>query len=286
MATFNVTSMRGFIDALTSLGDGDIINVQNDLDFNEVLTEELSTIRVPTEGYATNCTINGNDHAIYNLTDQLINSHVFNIYAQHLRVNNLQILNYNMMFNLHTLFQFQNLGNTDNIISGGVFQGKLADGSSLIYGASVIVQYCMATFSSGSKGCMTGYPNTQAASWKFCWVKFDGVNASATAVRPVFGNADTCYFEGMIRAVSDDNRRLFQNVTNCCVNCSMRASGVYSTPTLANLVLPVSSALLTIVNESKYNGTPLESSDSVKWVTDSQMKDSEYLAELGFNIVH
>lgn len=286
MATFNVTSMRGFIDALTSLGDGDIINVQNDLDFNEVLTEELSTIRVPTEGYATNCTINGNDHAIYNLTDQLINRHVFNIYAQHLRVNNLQILNYNMMFNLHTLFNFDNTGNTDNIISGGVFQGKLADGCHLIYGSGATVQYCMLTFSSGSKGCMSGYPITQSTNWKFCWVKFDGVSASDTAVRPVFGNADTCYFEGMIRTVSDANKRLFLQVSNCCINCSMRSAGEYSTPTLNNLVVPRSSAVLTIVNESKYTGTQLESSDLVKWVTDSQMKDSEYLAELGFNIVH
>ena len=80
------------------------------------------------------------------------------------------------------------------------------------------------------------------------------------------------------------NTNIVSGVNNSCVNVTVTGVTAENIP-LTRYVYD-SSGLMTIVNTSKLNMTPTASEESlVKGVTDAQMKDANYLFDLGFDIV-
>lgn len=286
MANYNVSNMVQFINALTSLTDGDTIDVNADLDYNDVFLDTQESIRVPTAGYATNCTINGNNHAIYNIDNTLFQQggfNIFNVYAQHLRVNNLSFLNCNMA-KAGAIFNFQFTNNTDIIFNGGVLQGKFMYAPFRCYGGSVMFNNYMITFNQ-SKGKLSGDTATNSVTFRFCWINFDNCElADTSGVRFILANLDTCYVKGMIKSSSTGLFSFFGGYTsNCCFNVNLGNSHNISS---LDTIFSNTGDFINIVNADKVNTEePLESTTHNILVTDAQMHDAEYLASIGFNIV-
>lgn len=278
MATYNVSTMQQFINALSSLTDEDVIDIQNDLDYNEIVDDMTEPLRVPSTGFATNCTINGNNHAIYNLDNTRIMhgtySSFFNVYAQHMRVNNLSMLNVNMT-KAGRIFDFTvSNSNTDNRFTGGVIQGRFYKGVPFV-GDSLEIHNYMITFNNSQ----CSYGSVSNCKWFYCWINFDRCLADGNSA--YWSNATGCYFQGTISA---DSRTIvrFSLIDNCCINIVMGNAAPYAS--WANF-MTYTGPMVTIVNSTKLNfENPLPDTDTIKSVTDEQMHDAEYLASIGFDI--
>ncbi len=284
MANYNVSSMVQFINALTSLTDGDTIDVNADLDYNDVFLDTQESIRVPTAGYATNCTINGNNHAIYNFDNTLIRqgTNIFNVYAQHLRVNNLSFLNCNMT-KAGSVFNFQFANNEDIIFNTGVLQGRFVYAPISCYANSVLINNYMITFTQ-SKAQLAGQTATNSPRFRFCWINFDNCELrDISGSRFILANLDTCYVKGLIKASTGDFRYFGGALSDCCFNVTLgNGHDIQSLDT----IFGTQGDMLNIINADKLNtAEPLESTSHHILVTDTQMHDAEYLASIGFNIV-
>lgn len=303
MAVFNVANMLQFNDAIKNCADGDTIEILADLDWNDVATDVTQSIILGNSSsvsFTTNgITINGNNHAIYNLSGNLIRggtygTHVFDFHGAKANINNVSFLNCDFGFKDSDIIYSS--GNTTNIqINDCVFQGRFKYAPFKRGGANsgtIQLNRCMFTcnFSDVSpfKTATGGAPSL----WSYCWIKLTDYNAfnagsGSTYAENLFG----CYIEGKLNYVSSSatNLRIFRYLQNCCINLEFN---VQQTTDPDVFVTPINSATAkNVINIDKistdagYSITEASSTNINKCVTDAHMKDASYLASVGFDII-
>lgn len=284
MSTYNVSNMAGFIEAWSRVTGEDVIEVLADLDFNDVYDTVTSQVKMNNGTAVADVTINGNNHAIYNLANDRVSSlgagriiFTMNTSNTDIKINNLSFLNCNMGAYSGSIMWIS----PGTTIYNSVIQGRF--NNTCFYGTG-IVKDSMLTFDHCAKRTLSASAANSSPNWIGCWIKFN--NCTFTEDSSYYANnLSTCYLEGQIGVTSSSgNPKMFNNVKDSCINIK----GFFDSPTITNFC-KYSTGSPSIVNCTNLTSiNPLTEADSteyVKIVTDEHMKDAEYLAEIGFNII-
>lgn len=284
MAVYNVSNMAGFIEAWSRVSGEDTIEVLADLDFNDVYDEVRSPIQMNNGTAVSDVTINGNNHAIYNLANDRVSAlgagriiFTMNSSNTRIKINNLSFLNCNMgAYNGSIMMVTSGV-----TIYNSVIQGRFRN--ACFYG-NCTIKDSMATFDHCTARTMSTSAANSSPNWIGCWIKFN--NCTFTEDSSYYAHGlSTCYLEGQIGVTSSSgDPKMFNNVKDSCINIT----GFFDSPTIPNFC-KYTDGSPSIVNCTKLTSiTPLTEADSteyVKIVTDEHMKDAEYLADIGFNII-
>lgn len=281
MAVVQVSSMQEFINALQGVASFTTIEVKSDLDFNDVvgqITEQ--TLNFPSDytDLTSDITINGNGHAIINVEGAGFNPTVFRfMHCQNVVINDLSFLNCHITKSTTTLISANTSSANTITINNSVIQGKF-------YGhpfASCTLNDCMITFSQ-CQGIM-GY---QYCDFNRCWFKFDKCTAKAASAGIIY-RCKQCYFTGVVGYTDmSTSTKVMGALNNCCVNVTFNL--INSEAMTTQQIFGAEQDMLNIVNKEKIQlaqSSELEDTTYVKLITDEQMKDAEYLADIGFDIV-
>lgn len=281
MPVINITSMQGLIDALQSIASYTTLEIMNDLDFNDVVSTLTTAILIPTNGSSTHLTsditINGNNHVIYNLDNASVSTALFQFkYCQNVTINDLSFLNCHCTKTSTRLITTTNNYYIDfhNVVVQGRFY-YTPFAYCRFYDSMLTFNYCNAVLSGSS-------------IYTRCWIKFVGCTSTSGSTG-IFNNADGCYFTGNYGYTSATaSKPLLYTINNCCVNVMFTIINS-SALTLDNLFKYTSSTTdINIINSNKFSfavPSTLQDTEFCKLVTDEQMKNAEYLAELGFDII-
>lgn len=272
MARYDVSTWDEFVNAWKNVDGNDTIEVNADLDVNDNIPD--SSILMVNHSVAGAVTINGNGHTIYNVSGG--GSMVFeNTY----HVTTINSLN------------FQNISLTTPLFRGYSFEAQLYINDSNIQGrdtALFFVGYvnfdrCTLTLTNTRSQITPDMENN--VYFTRCWIYFRSCKKTWNGGdTPLIRNANTCYLKGNIDMTGISNTNIVSNVNNSCVNVTVTGVTVENIP-LTRYVYD-SSGLMTIVNTSKLNPDTSASDESlIKGVTEAQMKDANYLFDLGFDIV-
>lgn len=290
-----VSSFEQFVTAMRNAADGDIITLANDLDFNGWIPPDGTTypIHCPgTNNQLSNVTINGNGHAIYNISNsfQGYDKGLFYLYTLTNQNNcwvfkNIQFLNINHSSENGANFFRSNLNNMVSwtnqpiVFEDCVFQGVI--NSPFTYAA--YYKRCMFTINS-----QTGKINN-ISNWKnyyeMCW--FWLKNVFRMSNDPYITNMKSCYVKGNLGPqASNANNVFFKQCDSCCINFEANLTSSPQNKVLSNIVQPIANeSPKTVVNTDKLIGTSASTSAAIIGVTDEQMHNANALFELGFNIL-
>lgn len=281
MAVVQVSSMQEFISALNSVVSFTTIEVMSDLDFNDVvnqITEDYISIPSDHTDLTSDITINGNGHAVINVEGASFNPTVFRFMnCQNVVINDLSFLNCHITKSTTSLISANTTPADTITINNSVIQGKF-------YGhpfGSCTLNDCMITFSQ-CQGIM-GY---QYCYFNRCWFKFDKCTAKAASTGIIY-NCNQCYFTGVVGYTNmSTSTKVMGSLNNCCVNVTFNL--VNSTAMTTQQIFGAVQDMLSIINKEKIQlvvSSELEDTTYLKLITDEQMKDAEYLASIGFDIV-
>lgn len=285
MATWNVSTARQFIDAILGVNSTDTIEILTDLDWNEVLESQRTTVQMSSGSPVTDVTINGNNHAIYNIDRSMLGSasSVFSIPSNSSGIvfNNLSYLNVHL--NGTTRCAIWSTSNTNTKFNGGVIVARVA-GS--LFTGTCDVNNMMITFDVASTGNImyTGTVNT--VKYYNCWIYIRELTFTPSSSNKIACDCTRCYFKGGITQQGTAQLgTLFDRLNSCCINVQI--------PLNANCLLnaimkPATSGeiLPSILNSDKIIGDITDTSTALSiMVTNEQMKNAEYLASVGFDIV-
>lgn len=282
MPVINITTMQGFITALQGITSYTTLEIMNDLDFNDVvsqITESVINIPASYVDLTSDITINGNGHAIYNVEGGNFNGSVFRFKnCQNVVINDLSFLNCHITKSTTALILADGTSVNTITINNAVIQG-------MFYGhpfGQTTINDSMITFSH-CNGVM-GY---QYCQFNRCWFKFDRCTAKATS-GGFMRNCNQCYFTGSLGYSNmSTSTPVLNSIQNCCVNVTFNL--VNSTAlTTVQIFSNAATGMINIVNKDKIQlvvQSTLEDSTGVKLITDEQMKNAEYLAEIGFDII-
>lgn len=281
MATRNVSSMIDFINALLNAQGDDIIEVLADLDWNDVVDDVNTTVTIGSTS-TTNLTINGNNHAIYNI-DRTYFSSGSSVFALRsgsagFKINNLSYLNCHLSGNSN--FRLWNLGNNNAELIGGVIQGRF-------YGAPFAgvctIRNFMMTFDF-SKGNLMYTGTSLTVAYQNCWIRYNNCTYTPSSSAHIADNCKQCYFEGSIIYNGSASGVLFSNMNSSCINIH---ADLGSSPSISSIASARagSETLLTIINADKIINMTSQTATNLMSITDEQMKNAEYLASIGFDII-
>lgn len=287
--THNVSTFLDFITALSNLGNDDVIEILNDLDFNDIISDghhqppyvlgsEDSTAPI------SNVTINGNNHVIHNCyRDITTSAYFFQIkFVDGLIINNLSYDNVWIYGSSLTDNGLWNSTNGQNVLfNGGYFQGRSLN--KIIYGTGITVQNMMITI--GGRGRF-GFDSSHPVLWERCWIHLDDVKYKQIVWDSVlWSHCNQCYFEGKLTVEGEfSNQRIFSFASNSVINVTMHIRsddvdtfcGASSQATGRPNVINIDKVdIITDTTDTTVN----------KCVTDAQLKDAEYLYSIGFNII-
>ena len=291
-----VSSFEQFVTAMRNAVDGDIITLANDLDFNGWIPPASTTypIHCPgTKNQLSNITINGNGHAIYNISNsfQGYDKGLFYLYTLTNKNNcwvfkNIQFLNINHANENNANFIRSNLNNMVSwtnepvVFEDCVFQGVI--NSPFTYAA--YYKRCMFTINSQS-GKINNYSNWQNY-YEMCW--FWLKNVFRMSNDPYITNMKSCYVKGNLGPqAANTNNVFFRYCDSCCINFEANVTvSSAQNKVLSNIVQPIASTSpKTVVNTDKLIGTSASTSAAIIGVTDEQMHNANALFDLGFNIL-
>jgi hypothetical protein len=286
MATVSVTTMQAFIDAVEHIESDTVIEILNDIDYNDVLNERDEPIRFNKNSSVMvgNIEINGNGHAIKNLDNRFIRSYgsygtpiIDMVYVGNLTFNNVQFLNVNVTSGLIAA-----MSHVENIlIKNSVIQGRFKD--AIMKGSVITVRDSMITISSGSSGKLGTYSGYNP-KWLGCWIDIKRCEYIPDGTYYFWTNLQTCYIQGLIPTQTHSNTKYFANSKDCVFN--VRTGDLDNVGSLSNFCSGTDDDYPNIVNVTKNPYLEeYESTARVKLVTDAQMKDAEYLASIGFDII-
>ena len=281
MAVVQVSSMQEFINALQGVTSFTTIEVKSDLDFNDVVNQITEqTLNFPSDftDLTSDITINGNGHSIINVEGAGFNPTVFYFRnCQNVVINDLSFLNCHITKSTTALILATPSSANTVTINNAVIQGKF-------YGhpfGSCTLNDCMITFSQ-CQGIM-GY---QYCNFNRCWVKFDKCTAKAASAGIIY-NCNQCYFTGVVGYINmSTSTKVMGALNNCCVNVTFNL--VNSATMTTQQIFGAVQDMLNIVNKEKIHivqQSELEDTTYLKLITDEQMKDAEYLADIGFDII-
>lgn len=283
MATYNVNTIQELINALAGVSSGDIIEINRDLDWNDVYETQRTSVTVNGGEAINGLTINGNNHAINNITKGLISGGIaiFEFGSStNIKIDSLSFLNCALSQSSYRIIDCYGSCTLKNSVIQGKFKGAMFRGSGMYIRDSMIT----ANYSTGS-AIFSGQAG-QNAKYIGCWILLDHCTFEY-AVGGYFSAMDTCYIEGNLGVTgAPDDPKIFNNTNNCCINCTVNP---LQSPTLSGFITTSSGEAgqsANIINTDKITALrDLESSQWVKLVSDAQMKDAEYLASIGFDII-
>ena len=290
-----VSTFEQFVTAMRNAVDGDIITLANDLDFNGWIPPDGTTYPIycpGTKDQLSNVTINGNGHAIYNISNgfQGADKGLFYLHTLTNQNNcwtfkNINFLNINQMSENNANFFRSNLNNMVSwtnqpiVFEDCVFQGVI--NSPFTYAA--YYKRCMFTINSSS-GKINNISNWQNY-YEMCW--FWLKNVFRMSNDPFLMNMRACYVKGNLGPqAANTSNVFFRNCDNCCINFEANVTISTQNKVLSNIVQPiVNTSPKTVVNTDKLIGTSASTSAAIIGVTDEQMHDADALFELGFQIL-
>lgn len=292
----NVATFEQFVDALTSIETGDVINITADLDFNTWIPSYLTTfpLKCPSDGHQVeNVVINGNGHTVYNLSNSNAASEgLFKFFvligATHpdcIQINSLNFLNCSCFSeqkpifstNAQTSRQYASISLNDCTLQG-VFNGAFIRGNFWYNRCMITIKSQRGTFYAGSDS-YTGVLNQ-------CWIYLN--NISKVVNSTVLRNLKQCYVKGSITYAAFSSATALTIASNCensCINVDADVSAFSFDVPLSTLVTYQSNSPLTIVNSDKLTGASPSTSEFIVGVTDEQMRDADYLFNIGFDIL-
>ncbi len=294
----NVSTFAEFVNALTSINTGDVINVTADLDFNTWIPSDTTTfpLSCPSDGHAVeNVVINGNGHTIYNIDNSRASAGyqygLFRFFPLTgsagngaIRINNLNFLNcafydtnkYIFTTSVQTTTSYKSI-----IFDGCTIQGTFKD---WFTAGNFHFERCMITIRSSTGTFTTGSGSYNPYLYQ-CWIYLNDVYKTLSG--RVFNILDSCYVKGNIRFAASTTVsffNLFSRCANSCINVTADLTGTGAV--LSNVISPSSSTTdLNVVNTDKLTGTGASTSSTVVAVTDEQMRNADYLFNLGFDII-
>lgn len=283
MATYNVNTMQQFNDAIAGAGSGDIIEVNSDLDWNDVFDTQTTRVVLAGGDTINGLTINGNNHAINNLTKGMISGAGLGIFnfggSTNIKIDSLSFLNCQLGGGSIQIIYSYGSCTIKNAVIQGKFKSAIFKGSGFKITDSMIT----CTYSRGSQ--VFGGLGGQNPSYNYCWIYLDDC-VYEYAGSAYFVGLNGCYIEGKLGITSaPDSPNVFAHVNNCCINCTVNP---LNDPVLSEFITTPSGSdtLPTIINITKIPAlSDFSETQNVKLVTDEQMKDAEYLASIGFDII-
>lgn len=253
----SVSTWDQFVAAYQSNDDG-VIELLADIDANDnQLTTSITRPRAKT--------INGNGHAIYNVsTDAVVNSPLFRSTANALTINNCK------------LYNWYRIENQPFFWSSDTYHAVFNDCEIVMKCTQPLaertdISRCSLTWS-GIKDNSVGHTCRAYNSW----LKIDGVLTTTNASKSLWGTLDNSYIEGTINhaTLSTFSFKMCNDLTSAVINITTNASNATSFP---------SSGLTSVFNATK--APNFVAAGNTLSVTDAQLKDAQYLYDAGFNIV-
>ena len=283
MATYNINTTQELINALAGVSGGDIIEINSDLDWNDVYETQRTMVTVNGGEAIDGLTINGNNHTLFNITKGLISSGVaiFDFAGcTNVKIDSLSFLNCALGSSSKPIINCYGSCTLKNSVIQGKFKGTMFRGSGMTVRDSMIT----VNYSTGSP--VFSGAGGQNARYRGCWILLDHCTFEY-ASGGYFAVVDTCYIEGNLGITSGpDDPKIFTSANNCCINCTVSP---LQEPTLSGFISTATGEAgqsTNIINTDKIPALrDFESSTWVKLVTDEQMKDAEYLATIGFDII-
>lgn len=288
-----VSTFAQFLTALQTAVDGSIIELANDIDFNEWIPPDGQTypIHVPSDATQLgDLTINGNGHTIYNLTNyrasagsSLFYLHTLITGVDHIKFNNINFLNVACTNENVQLFVSNFNSGANDVTHPVSFNDCTIQGVfNAPFGKSIYYARCMMTIQS-NRNQIEPSANNQKPYYYMCWIWLKEVIKDNN--NPFLTHLDTCYVQGQKTAqAANTNNTFFTNCINSCINFT--ANIVQSTPALSSVVQAAAGNVkLNIVNTDHLTGTAASTSTAVVGVTDEQMKNTQYLFDIGFDIL-
>ena len=287
----NVSTWAEFIYAMQNVTSDSVITLTADLDANDTLPEglaQLTQIECPLDATrVSNVIINGNGHAIYNFdntgksTSGYFKLNVINEEAA-FSINNVQFLNLACSSSNRPVFYIGTSGAAGRLeFNDCVIQGNL---NCPFAATNAKFNRCMLTIRSSSNNLITG--STSSYSYfNECWFRINVLKMTSGSYLPYL---TSCYIEGNITYAAFSNVNgyvISTSCEDCCINVNGDVSGLTLSFTVNQLFNPTGTKI-NVLNTTKFKTTGHESTSLfLKEVTDEQMHDAEYLANIGFDIV-
>lgn len=290
MAIKNIVNINQFFHALLNASDDDVLDIKNDLDYNSVESQYRNkSIQIPEpteqvpQPVVHNLIINGNGHAIRNLvppTETIMT--LFQVLnGGTVTFNDLSFLNCAFAENNSHLIWEAGATPDTTVLNNCVIQGRFYS-TIASTGGCITFDSCMITVDHGI-GAMN-----DSAIMRNCWINLirHQQKNNLTDYVAVLRKLDTCYVTGNLRIETTvSNPRIFRDVNNCCINIDVNCDAPDTSNT--NFVT-ASNNQINVINKTKIQTvdiTAWEDTPYNKLVTDEQMKNAEYLADVGFNII-
>ena len=284
MSRINVGNWNDFVTALTTAESGDEIYITNDIDAQNYMQDFNHSIHVAD---VAELTITCNNYTIKNITNLNFGSSDYSeiflfTVNTHCNINSLNFSNVWLTARNTALFRTYN--NSDNvvIISNCTINIKIK--TVLAGGGGITLDNCMITFNqcTGRLGASSTAPST--SKYRYCWIRFNSWTEVPNGNDyPSFRYLNRCYLEGNLSFSTPTSVHSLFSCNSCCVNVSCNILGFDD---LDTLILTSSDSLPNVINTTKIPYLVTESSTAKnKLVTDEQMKDAEYLASVGFDII-
>lgn len=272
MARYDVSTWDEFVAAWRTVDGTDIIEVNADLDVNDNIPDtRIEMVNHAVEGAVT---INGNGHTIYNISG---GSELFFENTYHPTIINS--------------LNFQNINLTIPLFRGYSYDARLTLNDCNVQGRDIALFFegytnfnrCTLTLTN-TRSQITPDTNNHVY-FNRCWIYFRSCKKTWNGGdTPLIRNINTCYLKGNIDMAGITNTNIVSTVNNSCINVTV--TGVTAAALPLTRYVYDSSGLLTVVNTSKLNSDTAASDESlIKGVTDAQMRDANYLFDLGFDIV-
>lgn len=288
-----VSTVEQFLTALQTAVDGSVIELANDLDFNNWIPPDGQTypIHVPSDATQLgDLTINGNGHTIYNLTNyrpsagsSLFYLHTIVSGVDHIKFNNINFLNVACTSDNVMIFTTNFNSGASDVTHPVSFNDCTLQGVfNAPFGKSVYYNRCMFTIQSNRNQIEPAASN-QKPYYYMCWFWLKTVIKDNN--NPFLTHLDTCYVQGQKTGqATNTNNNYFTVCQNSCINFT--ANIVMSTPALSTVVQAATGTTkINIVNTDHLTGTAASTSTAVVGVTDEQMKNAQYLFDIGFDIL-
>ena len=295
--TRNVTDVSTLITAIRECENDDTIEILADIDWNDDAAYALrSSVRLGgSSATLSNVKINGNNHAIYNMSPLNIaagtyGTFIFDVGGSQVIVENLSFLNCDFSLKETCIFGCSSVANTTikRAVVQGMFKFAMFKGRS----GGMTVDSCMITCDRSDGRPLMASSGT-SPTFKNCWIRLG--SGCAFNGNKYVDNLNTCYIEGSVRLTPTSGTltpKIFTKVQNSCINLSFNvphASGGQTT--IDDIIEPVTGGGVNVVNVEKistdegYGVTETDSTALNKLVTDAHLKDASYLASVGFDII-
>lgn len=267
MATFNVSTWSEFVTAYTASSgissDPDIIEIMTDLDVNT----NPPTATISAGGWKT---INGNFHTIWNLAPGGIISSVI-ITSNGNRTITWNKINFNNIAYLENNAVFSGPSSYPMVFNDCTFVAKVQRLFSY-----ATLNRCAVTMT----GSTTQHQPMSGVTANYSWIHYEHKRQNDNASGE-FSGLNTCYIEGKITATFTTANYPFQIATNpqsCVFNIDI------DDPLKCSIDTGSSTISVSVFNSDKivnYTGTRT----NIVGVTDTQLRNAEYLDSVGFDIV-